>query len=233
MNPLKGKHIALIPDGNRRWAEKNNKDVSEGHKKGSDTLDDFIDWSIIENGVEKVSVYSLSTQNLSKRPAEEVKHLVELYIDRFKGLVDDERIKGSVKVKFPGDLSQLPQKLHETIEYVKEKTKENKEHVINFLLPYGGRYEITRAIKNIAKDVRDKTIDIGEITQDRVQENLLITDNPDIVIRTTERRLSNFLIWQTAYSEIFFVDKYWPEFSRSDFKRIKKKFAQRKRTYGE
>ncbi len=233
MNPIKGKHIGLIPDGNRRWAKENNKEPWEGHKKGSEVLDNFIDWAIVENDAEEVTVYSLSTQNLIKRPSEEVKFLVELYRRKFKALSEEERVEDSIRIKFPGDLSSLPNTLKKTLKQVQEKTKDNRDHVINFLVPYGGREEITRAMKKIAKDVKNKALNAKEVTEEKIQENLRVKDDVDLVIRTTEKRLSNFLPWQATYSELFFIDKYWPELTEEDFEEIKKEFAARKRTYGE
>lgn len=223
-NPLKGKYIALIPDGNRRWAKENGKKPWEGHKKGAETLDKFIDWAIIKNKVKSLSVYSLSTQNLKERPAEEVKNLVELYIKKFQSLAEDERVKDSIKIKFSGNLPSLPPKLKKVLDSVQKKTKDNSEHTINFLLPYGGRYEMTRTMRNIAEKVKDKAIDVKDITRDKIRENLLVREDQDLVIRTAEKRMSNFLIWQTAYSEIFFVDKNWPDFTEKDFNKIKKSF---------
>lgn len=233
MNPLEGKHIGLIPDGNRRWAKENNKDPEKGHKKGSEVLDNFIDWAIIQNKAEELTVYSLSTQNLIKRSQKEIEYLVDLYKKKFKELAEDERVKGSIKVNFLGDLSNLPQTLKKTLKNVQEKTKDNKDHVINFLLPYGGREEITRAVKKIVTDMKDKAINAKDITEEKIQENLRINNDVDLTIRTTEKRLSNFLPWQTTYSELFFVDKYWPELTEEDFEEIKKEFTARKRTYGE
>lgn len=235
MEPLEGKHIGLIPDGNRRWANEKGKKPWEGHIKGSNTLDDFIDWAIVKSKAKTLSIYSLSTDNISKRPVKEINNLIELYTNRFKELAETERVKKhSIKIRFPGNLNDLPEKLRSALQYAKEKTKDNDKHTINFLLPYGGRYEITEAMKSIAQEIKNKTMDLKDITQEQIENKLMVSGQyPDLVIRTAEKRLSNFLLWQTAYSEVFFVDKYWPDFSKEDFNHIKEEFMERKRTYGE
>ena len=156
--------------------------------------------------------------------------MVDIYERQFYKIADDDRIhENKVKLKFLGELSLLPNKLIKAMDYAASTTKNYTAHIVNFLMCYGGRWEIIKAIKNLFKE----SIDINDLTEETFSKYLIIKgDDPDMVIRTAEKRVSNFLLWQTAYSEVFFIDKYWPDFTISDFENTLKEFSSMKRSFG-
>ncbi len=210
------KHIAIIMDGNRRWAKAKGKPVSYGHKEGAKTLEKIVRYAN-KIGLEYITVYAFSTENW-KRAEEEVKALMMLlqnYLDDYAKRADTENIK----VKILGDISALSSGMQKSIENCMERTKENTGVTFNIALNYGGRDELIKAIKQIANQVKNNEIQIDDITEEMVS-NCLYTKGepePDLLIRTSgEQRLSNFLPWQLVYTEFLFIDKNWPEFEESD-----------------
>ena len=224
-------HIAIIMDGNRRWAKKNNLTTPQGHKEGAENLK-IISKFANKLGIKYLTVYAFSTENW-KRSKEEVGAIMKLLkfyiLDFFKSY--DENIK----VNVIGRMSDIPDDLQKEIKSVEEKTKDNTGLVLNIAFNYGGRDEIVSAVKNIARDVVEGKIKIEEITEDTVSNNLYTANqpDPDLLIRTSgEERISNFLPWQISYSEFVFTDKYWPEYSNTDLLESIQIYQKRTRRFG-
>lgn len=225
-------HIGIIMDGNRRWAKSKGKIASEGHKVGADRLDKILHYAN-KIGIKFLTVYAFSTENW-KRAENEVSVIMQLlkkYLDDFLGGMADENIKFNIL----GDISRLNTNLQKSLNTTVEKTKNNTGLNFNMAFNYGGRDEIVRAVKKITKQVQ-----AGNITEDEIDEQL-ISDNlytknmpdPDLIIRTSgELRLSGFLIWQSAYSELYFIEKNWPEFEEKDLDIAIEEYKNRNRRFG-
>ncbi len=226
------RHIAIIMDGNRRWAKARGKSASFGHKEGAKTLENIVRYAN-KIGLEYITVYAFSTENW-KRAEEEVKALMMLlqsYLDDYSKRADTENIK----VKILGDISALTPGMQKSINRCMERTKNNTGVTFNIALNYGGRDEIIKAIKSIAKDVKEGKIDIEDISEEVVSNNLYTKDepDPDLMIRTSgELRLSNFLPWQLVYSEFLFIDKNWPDFTEEDLDNAIIEYQKRTRKFG-
>lgn len=226
------KHIAIIMDGNRRWAKQNNLETSMGHKKGAEVLENISKYCN-KIGLEYLTVYAFSTENW-KRTKEEVGAIIkilELYLDRFLKTADLENIK----LRILGDKEALPENLKNKMIKMEERTKNNTGLNLNIAFNYGGRLEIVRATKRIAQDVLDGKIKIDEINEETISNNLYTygQKDPDLVIRTSgEYRTSNFLPWQITYSEFEFLDKYWPDFTTSDIDKAIEDYSNRHRRLG-
>lgn len=226
------RHIAIIMDGNRRWARSKGKSASFGHKEGAKTLEKIVRYAN-KIGLEHITVYAFSTENW-KRAEDEVKALMMLlqnYLDEYSKRADTENIK----VKILGDITALSEGMQKSIKKCMERTKDNTGVTFNIALNYGGRDEIIKAIKQIATDVKDKKIDITDITEELVSNNLYTKGqpDPDLLIRTSgELRLSNFLPWQLVYSEFLFIDKNWPDFEEEDLDKAIIEYQKRTRKFG-
>ena len=226
------KHIAIIMDGNRRWAKANGLPVALGHKKGAETLEKIVRHAN-KIGLEYVTVYAFSTENW-KRAEEEVKTLMILfqnYIDKYSKIAESENIK----VKFLGDFSAFSEKLQKGIQNCMDNTKKNTGTIFSIAMNYGGRNEIINAIKKIAKEVKEERIEIDNISEQTISDNLYTKDlpDPDLLIRTSgEMRTSNFLPWQIVYSEFIFIDKNWPDFDEEDLDNAIEEFQKRTRKFG-
>lgn len=226
------KHIAIIMDGNRRWAKEQGKNVSFGHKEGAKTLEKIVRYAN-KIGLEHITVYAFSTENW-KRAEDEVKTLMLLlqsYLDDYSKRADSENIK----VKILGDISVLSEGMQKSIKKCMERTKNNTGVTFNIALNYGGRDEIIKAIKSISKQVKDGKIEIDDISEELVSDNLYTKGqpDPDLLIRTSgELRLSNFLPWQLVYSEFLFIDKYWPDFGEEDLDQAIIEYQKRTRKFG-
>jgi len=224
------KHIAIIMDGNRRWAKKRNLPIKMGHKTGAESLRKIVDYSI-KLGIEYLTVYAFSTENW-KRSEDEVKDLMSLlreYLDKIEKDNEDK----NVKIKILGDINRLDSDIREKIIKLEDKTKDNTGLVFNIALNYGGRDEIIHAVLGITRDLMNKNIE--EVTEEMFGKYLysgLIPD-PDIILRTAgEKRLSNFLLWQCAYSEFIYTDILWPDFAEKDLDSAISEFNNRKRNFG-
>ncbi len=216
------KHIAVIIDGNRRWARKHGLKDWEGHKKGAERLEDFLKWCL-DAGIKEVSAYVLSTENLN-RSKEELKHLFSLFKEAFKKFQEKENFvhKYKVKIRFAGDLRRLPKDLREIIRKVEKKTEKYGERILNILIAYGGKFEIVQAAKRCKK-----------INEKELEKNLLVPEPVDLVIRTGGySRLSNLLLWQCAYAELYFTKTLWPDFSKREFLKALKWFSNTQRNFG-
>ena len=225
-------HIAIIMDGNRRWAKKQGKSASYGHKEGAKTLENIVRYAN-KIGLQYITVYAFSTENW-KRAEEEVKALMMLlqsYLDDYSKRADTENIK----VKILGDISALSEGMQKSIKKCMERTKDNTGVTFNIALNYGGRDEILKAVKQIARKVKENKIEPEDITEEMISENLYTKDepDPDLVIRTSgELRLSNFLPWQSVYSELLFIDKNWPDFKEEDLDNAIIEYQKRTRKFG-
>lgn len=226
------KHIAIIMDGNRRWARVQGKPASFGHKAGAKTLENIVRYAN-KIGLKYITVYAFSTENW-KRTEEEVKALMLLlqsYLDDYSKRADSENIK----VKVLGYITALSQGMQKSIINCMERTKNNTGITFNIALNYGGRDEIVRAVKKIAQKVEYKELKVEDINEDMISQNLYTAGepDPDLVIRTSgEIRLSNFLPWQVVYSEFLFVDKNWPDFSEADLDEAIIEYQKRTRKFG-
>ncbi len=225
-------HIAIIMDGNRRWAREKGKEASEGHKAGADNLEDIAKYCN-EIGVKYLTVYAFSTENW-KRSKDEVSALMILlknYLKKFSKNANKENIK----IKILGNIDILEDGLKKSINEAVERTKNGTGLTLNIAFNYGGRAEIVNAAKKIAEKVAKNEISIEDINENLVQSNLY-TENqpdPDLLIRPGgELRISNFLPWQLVYSEFYFTDKYWPDFNRDDLLQAIKTFNKRNRKFG-
>jgi len=227
-------HVGIIMDGNRRFAREMGLDPWEGHRFGADKLEDVLEWCW-DVGVRAVTVYALSTENL-RRPKEELRRLFDLMEERFNKLAESERIhRRQVAVRAVGRLHLLPARVRRAIKRAEKLTRRYSKRFLNVAVAYGGRQEIIDAVRAIAHDVKDGKLDPEEIDEDTFRRYVYVGDLPDpeLIIRTSgEERLSNFLLWYSAYSELYFVDVYWPEFRKIDLLRAIREFQRRERRFG-
>lgn len=225
-------HIAIIMDGNRRWAKNNKLDVRLGHKKGAETLENIVRYAN-KIGIKYLTVYAFSTENW-KRSKEEVGALMLLlqnYLDDFAKRADTENIK----INMLGSRENLSKGLLKSIDKAIDKTKDNTGITFNVAFNYGGRNEILAAVKKIAENVKNDKIHIDDITEELITENLYTKNmpDPDLLIRTSgEIRTSNFLPWQIVYSEFYFTEKLWPDFNENDLDEAIEEYNRRNRKYG-
>ena len=222
-------HLGIIIDGNRRWAEKKGLPFFEGHRRGLDNVQKIGDYCT-KKGIKILTLYTFSTENW-KRSKKEVSYLMRLLAGSLSKKNIQEFHEKKVKLQIIGQKERLPQFLQEKIKGAEELTKNNKERILNLAISYGGRIEIIEAVKNIIK----KKIPANKITEDLINKNLWTAGlpYPDLIIRTGgAKRLSNFLTWQSAYSEFYFTKKFWPEFTEEDLDKALLDFSHRDRRFG-
>ena len=225
-------HIAIIMDGNRRWARNKGIPIKLGHRQGAETLKKIVRHAN-KIGLKYITVYAFSTENW-QRSEEEVNALMLLlqnYLDDFAKEADTENIV----IQVIGDRTALSEKLNESIDKTILRTKSNTGTIFNIALNYGGRLEITTAAKNIAKDYKDGKIKLEDIDEGLLSKYMYTKDlpDPDLLIRTSgELRISGFLPWQTVYSELYFIDKLWPDFTADDLDEAIINYNTRKRRRG-
>ena len=240
-NGVPPEHIAIILDGNRRWAneQETNTTIRKdkwGHADGADTVEQLLDWCHLI-GVRNVTLYTFSTENFA-RNSDEVTQIMEIAEERFRKLLKDERIhRDKVHVKVIGRVNMLPDRLREIIDELEKATADYDCYFWNFAFAYGGRAEIIDATKIIAKKVQENELKIDDINESTFEKYLytshMTKQDPDMIIRTSgEERLSGFLLWQAAYSELYFLDVFWPDFRRIDLLRAIRVFQHRKRRFG-
>ena len=220
------KHIAIILDGNRRYAEKLGIPKFKGHEKGFNKIKEVLKWCI-ELNVKEVTLYCFSTENF-ERNKNEVNYLFSLFRKKIGDFKKDKDIHDNkVKVSFIGRLSMFPEDMQKAMKEVMEATENYENYKLNLALAYGSRSEIVDAVKKIiSKNIKD-------INEDTIAENLYLSDDVDILIRPGgEKRISNFLLWQSSYAELYFLDTLWPEFTKEDLIKIIEDFKQRERRYG-
>jgi len=232
-NPMP-KHVAIIMDGNRRFATGLGLSPDVGHLFGRDKIEEVLEWCFDLN-IPNLTVYAFSTENF-QRSQNEVKTLMDLCKNELRKAAKDSRIhKNKVKIRVIGHLDSLPKDIAESAKMIMEETKDYDKYSFNIALAYGGREEILQAIKKIAKDVKDDKIKIDDIKEQIISKYLYTNGipDPDIILRTSgEERISNFLLWQLAYSELYFSDVYWPAFQKRDFLEAIRTVQKRKRRYG-
>lgn len=228
-------HIAIIMDGNGRWAEKRHLPRVAGHKQGMQTVK-TVTIAASKLGVKVLTLYAFSTENW-KRPTTEVSYLMQLPIRFFSTFVPD-LIKNNVRVMVMGDITRLPEQTQTAVKDAIRDTADCDGMVLNFALNYGSRDEITRAVKSIASDVSAGKINPDDIDDDLISGHMMTSElgdlaDPDLLIRTSgEERISNFLLWQLAYSELEFVPEHWPDFDAESLKEAIIKFQGRHRRFG-
>jgi undecaprenyl diphosphate synthase len=232
MRSNKLKHIAIIMDGNGRWAKLNNKTRIEGHRKGVASVKRIIQKSI-ELKIGHISLYAFSNDNW-KRPKIEINGLMGLFLQTIEKEFD-AFVKNDIKVSFIGDFSRFPTALRKLIDKTTQDTYNNCTLNLNIAIGYSGRIEILNSTKKVINEVLSGKLDINDVTESVISEHLYNRDmpDPDLLIRTgSEHRLSDFMLWQIAYSEIFFIKKYWPDFNEQDFLNVISNFKNRERRYG-
>lgn len=229
-------HIAIILDGNRRWAKRNLIMKLEGHFRGADAVEKLLDWCE-ELNIKIITLYVLSSENLSRQD-EELDYLYDLINERLLKLYNDPRIhKNRMKVKAIGSVELLPDFLRDILNKLEDATKDYDSHYLNIAIAYGGQNELVDAIKKIGSRIKDGSLDVNQIDKDVIESSLytahLPQSSPDMILRTSgEKRLSGFLLWQSAYSELVFMDIYWPEFRKIDLMRAIRTFQKRGRRLG-
>ncbi len=221
-------HIGIILDGNRRFAKRLLLKPWKGHEYGAEKVNALFDWAT-ELGIAEFTLYCLSVENIKNRPKNELDYLFKLFRTEFRNMNREKLEKQNIKIKFIGDLSLLPKDLAEQCRELEKQTEKNSKFTMNFAFAYGGRQEIIAAVKKI---IKNKLVP-EEINEESFQKHLWITSPPDLIIRTGgEKRTSNFMPWQAAYSEWFFLDKFWPEFSKEDLIQCINEFQRRKKNFG-
>ena len=233
LNPEKmPKHVAIIMDGNGRWATKRGLPRKAGHKAGAEALERII-YAAKELGLEHLTVYAFSTENW-KRSAEEVGALMQLFRFYLKRLLKIAK-KNNVRVKMIGDRTRFDSDIIEGINRLEDETAANTGMTFVIAVNYGGRDEIRRAVRKMVQDAEDGNLKASEVTEDKIADYLDTKDipDPDLMIRTSgELRLSNFLLWQMAYTEFYFTDVAWPDFNKAELIKAIEKYNQRDRRYG-
>lgn len=229
-------HIGIILDGNRRWAASRYMAPWQGHWEGADHVKKFLQWCLDLN-IKSITLYAFSTENFN-RPDREVKEIMKIFENSLNEVIASKVIhENRVRIRALGRINLLPDNLQKLIGKIEEETKDYDDFYLNVALAYGGRAEIIDAAKAIAEEVKQGIIEPKDIDE-KVMENHLYTaylpqPDPDLIIRTSGQfRLSNFLLWQSAYSELFIVDVYWPEFREIDLERVIRSYQHRNRRFG-
>lgn len=222
-------HLGIIIDGNRRWAKKRGLPSFEGHRRGLDRVNKIGEWCR-KRGVKILTLYTFSTENWN-RSKKEVSYLMKLFERALSRRNIKELFQKGIKLQVIGQRERLPKSLQKKIEEAEELTKKGKKGILNLAISYGGRPEIVQTIKNIIK----KKVPVSKITENLINKNLWTTGlpEPDLIIRTGgAQRLSNFLTWQSIYSELYFTKKYWPEFTEKDLDEALSDYSRRQRRFG-
>jgi len=229
-------HIAIILDGNRRWAKRNLTIQEKGHFKGADAVENLLDWCE-EFDIKIITLYVLSSENL-ERKNEELDYLYDLIHQRLEKLYSDPRIhKNKMRVKAIGTIELLPESIKDVLKRLDSVTKDYDNHFLNIAIAYGGQNELVDAVKKIGTKIKTGELNAEEINKEVIESNLytshLPQSSPDMILRTSgEKRMSGFLLWQSAYSELVFLDIFWPEFRKIDLMRAIRTFQKRKRRIG-
>lgn len=225
-------HIGIIMDGNRRWAKKSNLPLMQGHKKGYEVFKEITEYAFKEKNIKALTYFAFSTENWNRSKGE-VAYMMKIFDRAFDEVkkMEKENEKYKTQLRFIGNLKKFPEKMQKKMLEIMEKTKHHKDHHLNIALSYGGRDELIRAFKKIA----EKKISADKINEKLISDYLDTAGikDPDLIIRTSgEQRLSGFLTWQNVYSEIYFSEKFWPEFSKKDFDEAIRWFKNRSRRFG-
>ena len=225
-------HIAIILDGNGRWAKAHHRPRVFGHRKGAFNIYDIAK-ACSELGIKYVTMFCFSTENWT-RPDDEVNYIMSKPM-RFVKYYRKKIISSSARIKFLGRRDRLSKEFLDMINDIEENTKDHTGTTLSLCVDYGSYDEITTAVKNIAKDIKDNKIDIDDITPELIENNLFTKDYPklDLLIRTSgEQRISNFLLWQLGYAELYFTDVYWPDFNKDELIKALINYQSRNRRFG-
>jgi tritrans,polycis-undecaprenyl-diphosphate synthase [geranylgeranyl-diphosphate specific] len=232
------KHIAVIPDGNRRYAKKYNLPIYEAYKIGSERTLEFLNWCM-EFGIKVVTFFVISYDNFLKRSKEDVDAVLRLLREKLKKIREYKNIiEDKVKIKIIGRIHLLPDDIQKEIKLVEDLTKNNSRYYLNLAVVYGSRQEIIDGIKRLFEDFKKGIIDINNLDESLFMRYLYFGDEipypePDLIIRTSgEHRISNYLLYQSAYSELYFIEKYWPEITKEDFINAIEWYKKRERRFG-
>jgi len=225
-------HLAIIPDGNRRWAKEHDMPAWKGHWEGGKVVDNLFDWCA-ELGIPNATIWASSTENLKIRPKKEVRELFKVYQHFLERWEKKESIldKYKIKVRFIGDIEKLPKEVVNLMGKIMMKTAPYQKRMFNILINYGGKLEILNVMKRLAETF----VKLGkvQITEKVIQKNLMVPVPVDLIIRTGgNSRLSNFMLWQSTYAEMIFLDKLWPDFTKKDLVNCIKEFNRRQRNFG-
>tara|TARA_B100000945_G_C20417350_1_gene615839 strand:+ start:93 stop:812 length:720 start_codon:yes stop_codon:yes gene_type:complete len=228
----KPKHIAIIMDGNGRWAEKRGEKRIKGHIKGVKSIKIIVE-EAVKLKIKFLTLFAFSTENW-KRPKTEIETLMKLLVS---SLIEEfeELNKNNIKLNTIGNINTLPDKVRKELSYVQNKTSENKGLVLTLAVSYGAKEEITNALKLIVNKIKNNKISIEKVDQYTINNHLYTHDLPDVdlLIRSSgEQRISNFLLWQIAYAELYFTNIFWPDFNKLDFKRALNFYNSRERRFG-
>ena len=224
------KHIGIIVDGNRRFAKRLMAKPWKGHEWGYEKIKRVMEWCR-EFDIHELTLYTFSIENFD-RPKDEFDYIMDLCLKAFTELKNEKEKVKDISIKFIGRIQMFPEKVQKAMNELMDATKDHVPFRVNFAMAYGGRAEIIDAVKKLAEQVKEGKVDVGEINEKMFAKNLYINSDPDLVIRTSEKRLSGFLTWQSVYSEIIFVEKLWPEFEKEDFIACLDDFKDRQRRFG-
>lgn len=220
------RHLAIVLDGNRRFAKRLMLKSWRGHEWGVKKFEKVLEWCK-EYNIKELTLYALSLENFN-RPKREFNYLMDLFRKEIKNIKNDPRLK-NIKVNFIGRIWMLPKDLQKEMHELMKITKKHTKHILNVALAYGGRAEVIDAIRKLAK----KKVNLSKINEETFEKGLYMKSEPDLIIRTGgEHRTSNFLIWQSPYSELIFLDVLWPEFSKKDFVKCLQDYGKRERRFG-
>ena len=225
-------HIGIILDGNRRFAKRLMMKPWMGHEWGFKKIERMMEWCD-ELGIKELTLFVFSTENFN-RPKNEFDFLMDIFRKTFDDLMTDKRLEEyDIRIRFIGRLELFPNDIQKKAKALMEKTKNHERHIINVALGYGGRAELADAARRMAEDVANGRLKPEEMNDDTIKNYLYMTDEPDLIIRTGgEKRTSNFLIYQGAYAEWFFLEKLWPEFEKEDLINVIEEYKQRDRRFG-
>jgi len=229
-------HVSIIMDGNRRFAWSSNLERDMGHHQGKEKLKEVMDW-VLDLGIPYFTVYALSTENMYERSEDELESLYDLYVAGLDEIAEDPKIHSrGVRVQAVGRLDSLPSRVQAAIERAQTRTADHTEFLFTVCLAYGGREEIVDAVREVAAEHASGDLALESIDSAQISSRMYTADlpDPDLVIRTSgEERISNFLLWQIAYSELHFTDVHWPSFSKNDLYEAIESYQNRGRRYGE
>lgn len=225
-------HIAIILDGNRRYARKLGLQPWKGHEFGVKKLERLLEWCR-ELGIKELTLYAFSTENFSRTKTEK-DFLFGIFRQEFSNMGYRKDIfKNKIRINVIGRIGMFPKGIRRSMIGIMEKTRKHSKFIVNFAMAYGGRQEITDAARDIARNVEKGRIKANAINENSITNSLYLKSDPDLVIRPGgEKRISNFLLWQSAYAELFFINKLWPEFTKKDLIKVIKDFKNRERRFG-
>ncbi|MBI5397953.1 di-trans,poly-cis-decaprenylcistransferase [Candidatus Woesearchaeota archaeon] len=226
------RHIGIILDGNRRFSKRLMLKPWMGHEWGAKKVEKVFDWCQ-ELGIREITLYCFSMQNFD-RPKQEFDFLMNVFRENFEKLKTDPRLEqNGIRLNFIGRIHLFPAEIQASMRHLMEQTKNHDQHIINFAMAYGGREEVIDAVKKIGEQIKRGDVDVANINEEVFSKNLYMDHEPDLIIRTGgDCRTSNFLIWQSWYSEWFFLEKTWPEFEKEDLINVVNEFGSRQRRFG-